>query len=371
MSERRILFLFTEVYANGGIQRFNQTLLAACGQLNAKCTVLSLQDSTTSIARHPLPPQVSVTAFGGNRWRFMIDALRVLWFERFDQVILGHVNLMKMAVVAIALRPFARPPMTLVAHGIEVWSGIGWSRRRALARLAGILCVSQYTRQRLLEQAPGLHPERLHVFPNALADTWTQCKPAAGIRALPQRFILSVTRLERGDRYKGIVTVIEALSMVVDTSLQYIVVGQGEDVPFLQQVARRCGVTERVHFCHGISDAELVKHYEQCLAFVLPSGNEGFGIVFLEAMYFGAPVLAAAEKGALDVVRDADTGLLVRFGDVSALRAAIERITADTALRERLRAHGRATVTGGGAFTFDSFRTRSAQALHLREAGAA
>jgi len=54
--------------------------------------------------------------------------------------------------------------------------------------------------------------------------------------------------------------------------------------------------------------------------FVLPSGKEGFGIVFLEAMFFGAAVIAASEKGALDVIQDGETGLLVRFGDTVALR---------------------------------------------------
>jgi glycosyltransferase involved in cell wall biosynthesis len=93
---------------------------------------------------------------------------------------------------------------------------------------------------------------------------------------------------------------------------------------------------------------------------VLPSGKEGFGIVFLEAMYFGAPVIAASEKGALDVIRDGETGLLVRFGDSIALKKAIERLRDDAALRERLRERGRATVIGDGEFTFRRFSIRTA-----------
>lgn len=189
-----------------------------------------------------------------------------------------------------------------------------------------------------------------------------------GIRLLPSplassvvpHFILSVTRLERGDRYKGIATVIEAFSMLADDTMHYYIIGRGNDLSFLQRAAERCGVQNRVHFLRGVDDSELTSLYRNCAAFVLPSGKEGFGIVFLEAMFFGAPVIAAREKGALDVVRDGETGLSVRFGDTIAIKEAIERIVSDTALRERLRANGASLVTGGGPFTFATFARRCA-----------
>ena len=112
-----------------------------------------------------------------------------------------------------------------------------------------------------------------------------------------------------------------------------------------------------------MSDAELITLYGRCAAFVLPSGKEGFGIVFLEAMYFGAPVIAAAEKGALDVVRDGETGLLVRFGDAVALKDAIERLQQDAVLRERLIARRPGRGHGAGPFTFARFAERSAEVL--------
>jgi glycosyltransferase involved in cell wall biosynthesis len=253
----------------------------------------------------------------------------------------------------------------LITHGIEVWSGIGGMRRYAMRRVNRILCVSHYTRRRILEQAPALNADRLIIFPNALADTWARVAPAPSSRPLPARFILSVTRLEPGDRYKGIATVIEAFSMLADESMHYYVVGHGNDLAFLQLVAERCCVRERVHFVRGVSDSELIALYQQCDAFVLPSGKEGFGIVFLEAMFFGAPVIAAREKGAMDVVRDGETGISVHFGDVIAVRQAIEALLGDGALRERLRANGRSLVTEGGPFTFACFTRRCAEAFEF------
>jgi glycosyltransferase involved in cell wall biosynthesis len=305
-----------------------------------------------------------VTGFSGERRRFALAVARSLWFDRHERIVVGHINLLSLVICLLSLRPF-RPAteVILVAHGIEVWSGIGRLRRHALARTQSVLCVSQYTRQRILEQAPGLEPERLTLFPNALSEIWRSTAAIESARALPERFILSVTRIERGDRYKGIVTVIEALGMLEDPSTHYCVIGQGDDLPFLKCVAERCGVSHRVHFLSGVSDAELITLYRRCAAFVLPSGKEGFGIVFLEAMYFGAPVIAAAEKGAVDVVRDGETGMLVRFGDAVALKGVVERLQHDRALRERVIAGGHATVTAAGQFTFARFAQRCADVL--------
>jgi phosphatidylinositol alpha-1,6-mannosyltransferase len=367
----RILLLVTGVFVNGGIQRFNHTLLAALSALDLECDVLSMHDSLQSAAQPGFGTRTRIRGFAGSRWQFLKSAFKSITGNRYDWILIGHVNLLVFAIAALLLKPFSRARAVLIAHGIEVWSHIGPLRRLAFLRLHRTLCVSRYTRQRVLEQVPRLQHDRVTIFPNCLCSTW------AGLDPSPQRpvpdvpFVLSVSRLERGDRYKGIVTVIEALSQLEDLSLHYIVVGQGNDMAFLREVAARCGVAQRVHFLQGISDAQLVNMYTQCKAFVLPSGKEGFGIVFLEAMYFGAPVIAAAEKGALDVVKDGETGLLVQFGDSIGIKRAIERLSADAALREHLRERGRSTVVGDGEFTFSHFTHRTATIFSPNENRAA
>jgi phosphatidylinositol alpha-1,6-mannosyltransferase len=371
LASKRILFFATEIFANGGIQRFNQTILAAFSGIDVTCRVLSLHDSPASIPRLMPYANVTVTGFSGNRQRFALAAAVTLWRRRNDWVLIGHINFLWLVVATLALKFFTRDtPIALFAHGIEIWTGIGRLRRYALSRTQRILCVSRYTRQCILDQARQLNPERLTVFPNALSETWRATVRADSTCALPDHFILSVTRLHRGDRYKGIVTVIEALSMLADTSMHYCIIGDGNDVPFLQDVAARCAVHHRVHFLRRVGDAELIAIYERCAAFVLPSGKEGFGIVYLEAMYFGAPVIAAAEKGVLDVIRDGETGLLVRFGDSIAVKDAIERIEKNPVLREHLRTEGKATVNDEGPFTFARFAARFSELLE-RETQAA
>lgn len=368
---RKILLVLSEICANGGIQRFNRTFLAACLKLGCDCEVLSLRDDATSIARFPLDERVRLTGFGGNRLQFALALFRRMRRGRYDDVLVGHINFVELVVTALAFAP-RRVRSLLVGHGIEVWNSIGPRRRRALRAIDCILCVSNYTRESFKSQAPALASERLLLFPNALSEAWESKQnvvPVVTARALPERFLLAVTRLARGDRYKGIVTTLEALRRV-DESLHCVVVGNGDDLTFLQGVAKRFGVFARTHWLGSLSDEELTGLYRNCEAFVLPSGKEGFGIVFLEAMFFGAPVIAAREKGALDVVIDGETGLLVDYGDVVGLSRAIEGVANDRALRRDIVRRARDRVTGDGAFTYASFVRRCASALEFDDARA-
>jgi phosphatidyl-myo-inositol dimannoside synthase len=363
----KALLLFPQTFANGGIQRFNRTFLAACDRLEMQCDVLSLNDSEDALARWPRSARATVRVFGHDRLKFSAAVAGALWSGRHDAVVIGHINLLGLTISLLPLRGWHRPRALLVTHGAEIWQGVSGLRRRALGCVDRILSVSEFTRTSIQQQAPHLDRSRVTVFPNALSESWVT--PQDGMReAAPEgnRFLLSVGRIDKRDRSKGVITTIEALSRLADRSVHYVIAGGGNDREHLETVAARCGVAERVHFAGAVSDETLALLYRTCSAFVLPSGQEGFGIVFLEAMYFGAPVIAAREKGAIDVVRDGETGLLVRYGDAADLAAAIDRMLRDDALRTRLREAALKTVVGDGQFTFRAFTNRCAQALGTR-----
>jgi len=94
-----------------------------------------------------------------------------------------------------------------------------------------------------------------------------------------------------------------------------------------------------------ISRAELMERYDRAAVVVVPSRSEGFGVVCAEAMAHGKAVVAGATGGLLGLVRDGETGLLVEPGDPQALRAAIDRLLADKALRDRLGRNAREWIT--------------------------
>jgi glycosyltransferase involved in cell wall biosynthesis len=109
-------------------------------------------------------------------------------------------------------------------------------------------------------------------------------------------------------------------------------------------------------FHQDISDDELAGYYKRCALFVLPSGQEGFGIVFLEAMRFAKPCIGGNVGGTPEVVEDGQTGLLVPFGDVDALERALDRLLADSALRKQMGIAGRRRLLT--QFVFERFRAR-------------
>ncbi len=144
--------------------------------------------------------------------------------------------------------------------------------------------------------------------------------------------------------YKGLDVLIEAAR---GTGLQLVIAGDG---PLRQELARwvaAAGLDRQVVVTGEVSDEDLPLYYRAADYVVLPSTTaaEMFGVVLLEAMACAKPVISTAlTTGVSEVNVGEDTGLVVRPGDVAALRGAMERLAGDAALRARLGAAGRRRV---------------------------
>ena len=123
-----------------------------------------------------------------------------------------------------------------------------------------------------------------------------------------------------GYSYKGLDRLLHAVAKVSQShwipNLHYLIVGKGDDRPRLESLAARLGLSDRVTFTGFVPDEELPDHYNLCDVFALPSCIEGFGIVYLEALACGKPVLAGNQDGALDPLQGAELGCLVNPFDV-------------------------------------------------------
>jgi phosphatidylinositol alpha-1,6-mannosyltransferase len=139
-----------------------------------------------------------------------------------------------------------------------------------------------------------------------------------------------VGRLCSADTYKGFDTLIEAMPLVLRDfpHARLRIVGGGDDAPRLQALAAQLAVAAAVVFTGIISDEALRAEYAACDLFALPSRNEGFGLVFLEAMIFGKPCIGARAGGVPEVITE-DTGVLVEYGDVPGIAAAIAALSRD------------------------------------------
>jgi glycosyltransferase involved in cell wall biosynthesis len=124
---------------------------------------------------------------------------------------------------------------------------------------------------------------------------------------------LTVGRLSAEERYKGQDRVIGVLADLERSAgpVHYIVAGSGDDRPRLEELARASGVSRLITFAGFVPDEEIQDHYRLADVFVMPSTGEGFGIVFLEAMACGCPVIAGNRDGSVDALAHGELGRLV------------------------------------------------------------
>jgi glycosyltransferase involved in cell wall biosynthesis/GT2 family glycosyltransferase len=154
------------------------------------------------------------------------------------------------------------------------------------------------------------------------------------------RRVLFAGRLERR---KGIDILLDAIPAVLhaipDTYFDIVGRDTGEGAgPCWEQTWRERypWARDRVEFHGEVSQEDLGRHYAQCDLMVAPSRFESFGLVFVEAMAFGKPVIGTLSGGVPEVVADGETGLLVPPDDAGALSAAIIRMLSDKELRARM-----------------------------------
>jgi len=360
-----VAVLSTIFKVHGGIQRFNRLLCLAldelAGEMGFEGRVLSQDDSDADYERAGAPwKRLRFVAGGGGPYRLSLRTAAVC-LDRPDILIVG---LLGMTPLGLACRPLLRRGFGFVAYGTESWREGRISRRFAARRARLAFAVSRNTAA-ALERATGLPADRVRWLPPALDPALERlASPIAGAAGDEDRLeILTVSRLWADELQKGVDHALAAFARLAPRHprARYRIVGKGSDKPRLQSLAARLGLGDRVIFEEDLSDRELADRYRRCSVFVLPSGQEGFGIVFLEAMRFGRPCVGGRAGGAPEVIVDGRTGLLVDFLDGAGLEAALDRLLGDVDLRRRMGAAGRQRVLE--TFTFEQFRDRLRQGL--------
>jgi glycosyltransferase involved in cell wall biosynthesis len=229
-------------------------------------------------------------------------------------------------------------------------SQVYWLSRHAAANIAKHLIV---TSPIYLESSPFLqrYRDKISVIPASvnpyyltpLQDT-RQAKESFGFSP-DHPLILFVGRLVP---YKGLRVLLRAFHQIHNQlpNAQLAIVGTGPQHSHLQEMSQKIGLATVVHFLGVLPQSRLRDMYSACDVFVLPSRSrsEAFGIVLLEAMARGKPVVATHVGGIPYVVEDRTTGILVPPYDPVLLRKAILDLLQDTRLRQRLGEAGRKRV---------------------------
>lgn len=324
-------FVFLEIFLReGGIQSYVKDIFRAYLGLSAgyQAEVFVLRDS--SDCSNPFEcDDLKFNYFQNQspqmgRVKMAVALFKYLLQKRPQHVFCGHIKL------AVLVQTLCQPlgiPHTVLTYGKEVWEPLKPQERRALASAAGIWTISRYSRDRACA-ANNLDPNKVKMLPCAIDGE--QFTPGSKLPDLVEKYsltdakvLMTVARLWSGDIYKGVDVTIRALPKIAEVfpQVKYLVIGRGDDQPRLAQLAKDLGVSSRVVFAGFVPTEQLMAHYHLADAYIMPS-QEGFGIVYLEAMACGIPVLSGDNDGSADPLADGKLGWRVPHRNPDAVAAA-------------------------------------------------
>ena len=361
---KTILGLFPELLGVGGIQEAGRLTTVALEKIslrrnNWSTYFQSLSDAPGTHEFVAVENKICLRGFGRSKTRFVLSAVRQSR-QGTRLVLAAHPHL---ALLVAGMKRFSPKLKTIVmSHGVEVWKPLPWLQRQAILSADIVVAPSSDTAQKLAE-IQGVPQSKMRKLPWPLNPDFLRMADARTNLPLPREFsrgrvILTVGRWAASERYKGVDDLIRSIAQLrmKFPGLCLVAVGQGDDLSRLKQIVADLKVSESVRFLTGLSRQEIAACYARCEIFALPSTGEGFGLVFLEAMAFGKPLVGAACGGAVDVVEDNVNGLLIPPGDSERLAEALATLLEDESLRSKLGQRGAEMVRQN--YSFEVFQSK-------------
>jgi phosphatidyl-myo-inositol dimannoside synthase len=335
MSKKVMLFTLQSFSTTGGIQKMTRTLGHALHQIaitnNWDFSMYSAYDADYDLMPQYLPAE-NFKGFDGSRESFVWKAVKKGIIS--DIVILTHINLAIVGLIIKKLNPKCK--VWLIAHGIEVWCPLSLWQNAFLKRCDKVICVSNFTKQQMVS----LHktdPARCKVLNNAidpfmnLPATFTKPQHLLKKYSLTagSPVIFTLTRLATTEQYKGHEQVIRVISKlkIKFPGIKYILAGQydADEETRINELIAANNVEDQVILTGFLDEKELPNHFLLADLFVLPSKKEGFGIVFIEALACGLPVICGNADGSIDAIRNGELGEAINVEDLFSLEQVIAK----------------------------------------------
>ena len=328
-------FFLTVFSGQGGIEKFNRALLLALQRVNTSNNF----HLTASVVYDEKPtnqnyfPASQIQTYRGNKLFFLLrEALRVFKKEVW---ILGHLNLAPLGILRKKL--FPSQPLILICHGIEVFSPLKGVKRRLLHKADKILAVSQYTKDQLI-QLQHVPEHRIDVFPNTLDPFFNPPVQFGKPDYLRRRYgidqdekiLFTLARMNTGEGYKGYDMVLMLLPSLLREGyrIKYIIAGKADDSEEkrIKRLINELKIESMVLLPGYIAEEEIIDHYQLADLFIMPSKGEGFGIVYLEALACGVPVIAGNKDGSTEALQYGKLGKLVNPDDKEEILEAVKEL---------------------------------------------
>lgn len=334
MRNDRLFLTLRTFSATGGIEKvcriMGKALYEQSLQTNSRLAICSMYDAPTDAVDNQYFPTEYFCGYGIRKLNFIQAMVRK--GAAYDTLILSHINLMPIAWLLKKLHP--QKKIILLAHGIEIWYPLSARKRNMLHCCDAIFCVSNFTAQVIIKEHL-LAPHKCKVLNNCLDPFMPLAKEKVKAPNLLQKYglkqtdkiLMTLCRLSSKERYKGYEKVIMAIAGLKNKipQLKYLLAGSydEEEKMFLDNLIQQQNIATQVRLTGYLNDEELEAHFKLADAYIMPSLKEGFGIVFIEAMHYGLPVIAGNRDGSVDALDNGNLGLLVDPDDNLALQNSI------------------------------------------------
>ena len=359
----QVVGLFPELLGIGGIQEASRQVTHALQDIllprGWSTSYLGLNDPAGPQTLEVGGGRTSFRGYQRSKVKFMARAL--LLARKSPRIVLAaHPNLANPARWMKSISPASKT--IVMCHGVEVWEPLPARRKAALMAADMVLAPSTYTAEKL-HTVQGVDVEKIRILPWPIDPLMLRLADAPSSLTLPEGFpqghvILTVGRWVAAERYKGADDMIRAIPQLMNSvpDVRLVLVGNGDDLPRLKDLMAELSLGASVRFYDRLSREQLAACYAHADVFALPSTGEGFGLVFLEAMAFGVPVVGAAAGGVTDIIKDGVNGRLVPGKDLATLVGKLGQLLGDGAMRATLGKKGAEIVRE--KYQFQAFERR-------------
>jgi glycosyltransferase involved in cell wall biosynthesis len=336
---RRILLLITDLKIGGTptVVRELAKRLNEPGRVEVEVACLAPWGPVADQLVEAKIPVTALGASGPGDFRAIGKLVHLIRHRRFDTVFsfLVHAN----TAAAIASR-FCRDVTFLQSiQTTQPEPRWHWKVQRIVQHAAELIVVPSRSAGIVARDWADVDEDRIAIIPNAIdVEAFAMLDSAPRWRSPAQIHVGFIGRL---DPIKRVCDLVSAVSML-GRRFMLDIYGEGADRPTIEFHIDRIGIPDRA-ILHGVVESPQMA-LRQTHVLVLPSAAEGFGLVLIEAMAAGVPVIATDVPGIRDVVQHNQTGLLVPVGDPKRLAEAIQQVADDPSLRQRLTVAGQAEV---------------------------
>ena len=264
------------------------------------------------------------------------------WYTFFAGFLAKILYKLPLVVTMHSLEPLRPWKQEQLGTGYELSS---WIEKNGVDAADRIIAVSAEMKQDIVRLYQ-VDPAKVAVIHNGIDLQQYQATPDRSYleeKGIKEPYLLFVGRISR---QKGILQLIEAMSLLKDTGLKLVLCASAPDTPELEEeVSRAVGANPNILWLNEMVPKEkVIQLYSYARMFICPSVYEPFGIINLEAMACGAPVVASRVGGIKEVVVDGETGILVEPDQPAELAEAIRNLNANPDLIARFKAAGRERV---------------------------